>query len=119
MSAHPVLVVLGDEGDGNSGLPDHGRPRVAEAVADPGLQERKPLEEVVSEGGRGQDEAPEALEACHPVGPVGCGQPGKHAGQLLVQHLGAQDHGHAPAHAELADEVLLVHCAATGLPSRL
>ena len=112
-------MLLRNEGDGDRRLPDHSGPRVPQAVADPGLQQLEPLEQVVSEGGGGQDDPPEGLEGLDPEAPVLGGQPGVHPGHLPVQHLGAQDHGHAGRHAELADEVLLVHSATAGLSSHL
>ena len=117
--SHLVLVLLRNEGDSDRRLPDHGRPRVPEAVTDPGLQELQPLEQVVSEGSRGQDDPPEALEGRHLEGPVRGGEPGVDPGYLLIQHLGAQDDGHTRGHAELADEVLLVHSASAGFSSHL
>ena len=118
-SAHLILVLLSNEGDGDGRLPDHGRPCVPEAVTDPSLQELEPLEELVSVAGGGQDDPPEALEGRHPEAPVRGGEPGVDPGHLLVQHLGAQDDRHPRSHAELTDEVLLIHCAAAGLPSHL
>ena len=117
--ARLILMLLRDEGDGDRGLPDHGGPRVPQAVADPSLQQPQPLEQVVSEGSGGQDDPPEDLEALDPEAPVLGGEPGVHPGHLLVQHLGAQDHRHARGHTELADEVLLVHSASAGLSCHL
>lgn len=111
-----VLVLLGNEGDGDTALLHHHGPRVSETILDTGVQVSEPenVRHVICIGGRHVYHSTKSLKSRYTCRPFARRQARVHSRQFLIQLLDGDDDTDPVDNTEVRYETLLVHASVSG-----